>query len=487
MITMKPTYTQGKPAPAASLALAVGLLLSPAAQAQAPDPQQYSLPPASNGFAFGNPAQGRDGYLYGLMGYNYPTIYISPPGGPGGGNMAYQQVGPNSQPQYLCTTGMILGRDGDFYGTCNMVGVGTQDFAFRYTPGAYGAQGNFEIFAVIDTNANGVSQFPNALVQASDGNFYGSTYGNGTAGTVFRITPAGVVTTLQTFTGPPAGSGPATPNGPLIEAKDGKLYGTSQEGSNAANGAGTIFSITLKGKLSVFTNFTGGNNLFSPGGGVIQAADGSFYGITPGGGAYNEGALYKVSPKGVVTDLHDFNASTDGSSYPTYAPVQAPDGNFYVPLNGCHAGGCHQGALFELTSGGAFSTLATFSGTCNYSPPGCLPNSGEIVHTDGSLYGVLEQGGVNDWGVLYADTPSPALKPNVKLQEASGAVGSTVDILGQGFTGATKVHFGKVAASFSVVSDTYMTATVPAGAASGFVVVTEPGAKLQSQAKFLVK
>jgi uncharacterized repeat protein (TIGR03803 family) len=481
---MKPIDAFRKNGAAAALALLAGAALVPAAQAQ--NLAQYSLPDTPNGFAFGEPVQGRDGYLYGLMGNNNPSIYISTPGG----SMTYQRVGPDTT-QYICTTGMILGRDGNFYGTCNMVNGGTQDVAFRYTPGGSGAPGNFTMFAVIYTNANGDGSFPNALMQASDGNFYGTTTFGGTngEGTVFRITPAGVITTLYNFTGGTNVAGPAQPGGPLIEAKDGKLYGTTQTGSTTL-GDGTIYSMTLKGKVSVLYNFINLKGESSnPYDGVIQGSDGLFYG-TASGGEYNNGYIYKLSAKGVLTDLHDVDYAVDGSLSPYFHLVQAPDGNFYGALNGCASGGCRNGLLYEITSTGSFTPLFTIVvpvGGCPDAFPGCIPNSGQIVHTNGALYGVTEQGGVNDEGVLYAETPNPALKPNVKLQEASGAVGSTVDIVGQGFTGATKVHFGKVAARFSVGSDTYMSATVPAGAASGFVVVTEPGAKLQSQAKFLVK
>jgi hypothetical protein len=441
----------------AALALLVGTASAPA---QAQVLTQYTLPSVNNGLAFAAPVQARDGYLYGLMGNNTPTIYISSPGG----TMTTQFVGATPSTNYICTTGMILGRDGNLYGTCQMSSSGTQDFAFRYTPGGYGSQGTFTPFAVITPNGNYGSRFPSALVEATDGNFYGTTGGGvGLVGSVFRITPAGVVTTLRTFT---ASLGtPYYPTGPLIEAKDGKLYGTSEAGSTQCCGNGTIFSVTIKGKgkVKTFYNFTGASAVASPDGGVIQG-------------------------NGVLTDLHDVNLATDGSTNPYYGLLEATDGNFYGTLGGYRNGGFGPGGLYKITSTGSYATLFTLPITgCGFSGPGCIPNSSNIEHTNGVLYGALEEGGYYDTGVMYAEATNPQLQPNVILQETSGASGSRVDILGQGFTSATVVKFGKTPASFTVVADTYLSAVVPVGAKTGYVTVSEAGGTLQSQAKFTVK
>jgi uncharacterized repeat protein (TIGR03803 family) len=467
-----------------AMATACGLLaasaLSPSLRAQTLT--EYGLPDVNNGLAFAAPVQARDGNLYGLMGNNTPTIYVSTPTG----SITTQFVGTGPGSTYICLTGMILGHDGNLYGTCDMSGAGTQDFAFRFTPGAHGSPGTFTPFAVITPNGNNGPQSPSALVQASDGNFYGTTGGGaGLFGSVFRITPAGVVTTLKTFTGP---GGPYYPTGPLIQARDGKLYGTSQAGSTQCCGNGTIFSVTLAGKIHVFYNFADVGGIAIPAGGVIQGTDGSFYGVSTSGGQYFDGAIYKVSSTRVLTDLHDVNPATDGGTNPYYALVQATDGNFYGTLEGYESGGFGPGALFKITSTGAFTTLFTIPITgCGYSGPGCVPNSSNIEHTNGTLYGAMDEGGYYDTGAIYAETTNPLLQPNVILQETSGAPGVTVDIIGQGFTSAKSVKFGKISASFTSVSDTYLTATVPAGAKTGYVTVIEPSAKLQSQQRFTVE
>ena len=156
------------------------------------------------------------------------------------------------------------------------------------------------------------------------------------------------MTTLKTFINT---GGPYYPTGPLIEAKNGKLYGTSEAGSPVCCGNGTIYNVTLKGKVSAFYNFNATNAVQSPDGGVIQGTDGSFYGITTRGGQYDEGSIYQVSQAGVLTDLHDVSFANDGSGYPSFGLLQATDGNFYGTLTGCASGGCQAGALFEITSG----------------------------------------------------------------------------------------------------------------------------------------
>lgn len=107
-----------------------------------------------------------------------------------------------------------------------------------------------------------------------------------------------------------------------------------------------------------------------------------------------------------------------------------------------------------------------------------------IQHTNGILYGdTLLGGDIHNTGVFYS--LNLGLKPFVSLLPASGNVGATVEILGQGFIGTKAVSFnGTAAAKFTVVSDTYMTAVVPTGATTGLVIVTTPKATLQSNKKF---
>jgi large repetitive protein len=106
-------------------------------------------------------------------------------------------------------------------------------------------------------------------------------------------------------------------------------------------------------------------------------------------------------------------------------------------------------------------------------------------HTNGKLYGTATNGtGSAPQGTAFR--VSIGLKPFVSFVRNRGKVGQTVGILGQGLTGTTSVSFGEAAATFKVQSDTYLTATVPVGATSGYVAVTTPTASLKSNVPFKV-
>ncbi|HXM19949.1 MAG TPA: IPT/TIG domain-containing protein [Terriglobales bacterium] len=103
----------------------------------------------------------------------------------------------------------------------------------------------------------------------------------------------------------------------------------------------------------------------------------------------------------------------------------------------------------------------------------------------GKIYGMAGNGGTHKWGVVYSF--DVGLGPFVSLVSTTGKVGITIEVLGQGFTGTTAVSFNGTAATFTVVSDTYLKTTVPSGATTGFVTVTTPGGTLTSNKEFRVK
>ena len=286
-------------------------------------------------------------------------------------------------------------------------------------------------------NANHLHTFDGAdganpyagLVQASDGNFYGAA-----VSTIFKITPKGVFTTLYKF------DDDGQVIGRLIQAADGALYGTATNGG--ANGFGSAFKITLGGALTTLYSFCsqhGCSDGFDLTAGLIQATDGNFYGVTSLGGNPNCvvngesgcGTIFQLTPSGTLTTLHSFD-QIDG----------------IVPY----------GALLQATSGVVYGT--TFQGggiTCSLKT-GC-----------GTAFRL-------DMG----------LGPFVTFVQAAGKVGSTGGILGQGLTGTTVVSLNGIPANFTVVSDTCLTATVPAGASTGYVTVTTPTGVLTSNVPFRV-
>lgn len=211
----------------------------------------------------------------------------------------------------------------------------------------------------------------------------------------------------------------------------------------------------------------------------MQASDGNFYGTTQGGGAGNGyGVVFKMDQTGAVAILYSFQGGKDGGS-PDAGLVQATDGNLYgVTLGG--GGAANSGVLFQITTGGTYKPLHTFSSQTGDSPQAAL-----LQHTNGLLYGTLELGGRFGFGSVYS--LNLGLGPFVALVNNAGKVGQSAQILGQQLTGTTSVTFNGVkATSFTVVSDTYMTAVVPSGAATGKLTVTTPTRTLTSNVNFQI-
>jgi uncharacterized repeat protein (TIGR03803 family) len=412
--------------------------------------------------------------------------------------------------------GMLAqGRDGNLYGTMFAGGNGNQGTVFMITPsGAMTALYKF-------SGTDGASP-SGGLTLGSDGNFYGTTRSGGahSLGTIFMITPAGVLTTLHSFNGsdgqtpyaPPVegkdgkyygvalgpiglGTGysitssgtfklltTAIPQGsdsPLLLASDGNFYSTSESGGTI--GQGTVFRMSPTGAVKIIYNFDGphGRVPYAP---VVQLSDGFLYGTTAAGGnPTTGGVVFKLSTAGKITVLHQFdqNSMTDG-----YAPeaglVAATDGNFYGATSaGLPSAPAQYGTLFKITKTGVYSIQYVFDAT-----HGATQYSNSIQHTNGILYGLTNSGGFGN-GVFYS--LAEGIPPFVSLVGyPSGAVGATVEILGSGLTGATSVMFGSGSATFTVVSDTYMTALVPASGSTGTVTVTTPSGTLKSAQLFKV-
>jgi len=417
-------------------------------------------------------AQGRDGNLYSTTrsgGEGPGVVFKIAPTGALTVTYSFRPAG-GGQP----TSGLSLGTDGEFYGTTLLGGGVGKGKVFKVTQG-----GNITVL-------NGFKRVGGELpyappIQGTDGNFYGTASAGGNfgcqgqgCGTVYKITPSGKLTVLYVFDSTHG----QTPFAPLVQGSDGSFYGTTSGGGT--NGHGTVFKITTAGNLTVLYNFDGthGAGPIAP---LAQGNDGNFYG-TAGGGANGVGVVFKLTPKGAITVLHQFNG-TDGQ-LPYAGLVQATDGNFYgATASGGSIGG---GTIFRVSGKGSFSTLYNFNNSDSTNPEVTL-----FEHTNGILYGDTFQGGTgkgcstSGCGTFFS--LDVGLKPFVSLVSTSGRIGKTIEILGQGFTGTTWVSFNGTAANFQEVSDTYLTATVPNGATTGYVTVTTPGGILTSNKKFRVK
>ena len=366
--------------------------------------------------------------------------------------------------------GLVLGRDGNFYGTTDTGGADGSGTIFRTAPG--GTLTTLHSFNGAD-GAGSVSP----MILGTDGSFYGITLNGGTSnsGTIFKITPSGSFTTLHSF-GPGDGS---FANGPLVQGADGNFYGTTEIGGT--NGVGSIFKVTPSGTFSTFHSFDSSDGS-APACGLLLAADGNFYGTTYEGGSSNHcpngcGTVFKITRAGTLTTLHNFD-STEGAN-PIAGLIQATDGNFYGTTYAGGTGG-DWGTVFEITPSGTVTTLHSFQGTDGAQPYGPVTQA-----TNGSFYGTATNGTSSaSQGTVFG--VFTALEPFVSLVTSTGRIGESIGILGQGFTGTTRVSFNGTSSSFTVKSGTFITATVPVGATTGFVQVTTTSGTLKSNVPFRV-
>ena len=384
-------------------------------------------------------------------------------------------------------TALIQATNGDLYGTT--LGGGTNSYGTVFKITLSGTLTTLYRFCEQSGCPDGYG--PEAgLVQASNGLLYGTTYFGGThaKGTVFKITTGGTLTTLHTFAGAD-GENPSRGAG-LIQATNGDLYGITEYGGSI--GLGTAFKMTPSGTLTTLYSFCTVVNQFGyctdgqrPEGGLAQASNGEFYGTASIGGEYDNGTVFKITPSGTLTTLYNFCSQsdcTDGTP-PVAGLILATDGNLYGTTDS--EGALGEGTIFKITPGGTLTTLYSF-GTDGANPG----FAGLVQDTNGSFYGVTEYGGeflsVCPSGCGTVFNLAVGLGPFVETQPTSGKVGAAVKILGTSLTGSTKVTFNGTAATFHVVSSSEITTTVPTGATTGKVKVVTRHGTLTSNVSFRV-
>jgi uncharacterized repeat protein (TIGR03803 family) len=290
--------------------------------------------------------------------------------------------------------GLIQATDGHLYGTTFFGGAGFQGTVFRITTG--GTLTTLHSFA--DDCSDGCAP-QGRLLQASDGNLYGPTRRGGLsdAGTIFRITTAGLLVTLHQF-GSDGSDGGFEPAAGLIQATDGKLYGTTNDGG--PGGQGTVFSITLGGTLTTlhaFAEFCDDGCI--PEGGLVQASDGNLYGTTSFGGTGFFGTIFKLTTSGALTTLHAFASDCTDGCLPSARLIQAANGTLYGTTEQGGAGGVHgRGTIFGITTGGVLSSIHLFESGC---PDGCRSFASLMRASDGALYGTTRLGGAGNGGTIF--------------------------------------------------------------------------------------
>jgi uncharacterized repeat protein (TIGR03803 family) len=442
---------------------------------------------------FAGVVQGLDGSLYGTTlgggNFNGGTAFRLTPAGRFSDYGFCEKTG--------CTDGDSLqgsltqSMDGTFWGTTTGGGAnGNYGTIFRITKG--GVLTTLYSFCA-QVNCKDGSAPTSPPIEGTDGNFYGTTYegGYGNRGTIYKITPTGQFSTIYTFCHDYYCTDGDAPYGAMIQGGDGNLYGTTA-GGGANNGFGTVFKVTQSGNLTVLYSFCsrqGCADGWRPYDPLVLGTDGNFYGVTQWGGNsdYN-GTLFEITPSGVLTTLYNFCSQTncaDGSQ-PYGGLSQGTDGSFYGTTA---TGGLYgEGTVFRLSQGGSLTSLYSFCAQSGCED-GAIPQGDVIQATNGKFYGTTTAGGNNPvcgegCGTIFS--VDSGLAPFVAFISPTGKVGQTGGILGQGFTGTTAVTLNGTPASFTVVSDTFIKATVPAGATTGYVTVATPTGTLTSNVPFHV-
>lgn len=371
--------------------------------------------------------------------------------------------------------GVTMAEGGELYGTTSTGGADNNGTAFEIdrngiltTIAVFCSQSNQGICTSASAPAAGVTQ-------ALNGNLYGTTELGGihNFGAVYEISEAGL-DTLYSFCTQQSGGFCAdglSPESTLVQGIDGYLYGTTSGGGLYE--AGTVFKISPQGAFSVVYNFA------SPGASsLIQGMDGYFYGTNET--TAEQGSVFRVTPTGELATLYTFCSlpNCEDGSIPKAPLIQASDGNLYGTTS---AGGAYGlGTVFRVTLAGQLTTLHSFS-----SDDGSKPTCGLLQGTDGRLYGAAYMGGVSNDGTIFR--LALGLGPFVRTTPVAGAVGSRVTILGNDLLGTKAVTFNGVPASFEIGSNTYVSATVPTGATTGRVQVSTPARSLSSDIPFRVR
>ena len=378
-------------------------------------------------------------------------------------------------------SGLLEANDGFLYGLTFEGGANNGGVLFRISKSG-------TAFEVVHNFCSAVScadgNLPTSLILGHDGNLYGvtvfggSSAGNcgapyGGCGTIFRFSPPSTFTTVFEFNGTTQGAGPTS----LIQAANGSFYGTS--GPN-------VFRFTSAGQLTILTSFPKVDGVLptNADGGLVQASNGLLYGplITY---AMNQAQFYEIKTSGAgFKEFPQLGTLEVDFSIPSL--IQASDGNLWTAFNELSA---TNGTVVALSaSTGAVVHQLDFEGA-----NGATPEASVVQAADGKLYGTATAGGTLSGsqapsGVVWTlDAGLPAPKASVPaFTPTSGAVGTKVMIRGDHFIGTTSVTFNTVSAEFQVLNVHFIEATVPAGATTGPIALTNPGGKTTTNKSFIV-
>jgi uncharacterized repeat protein (TIGR03803 family) len=383
----------------------------------------------------------------------------------------------------------ILGSDGNLYGVTAFGGSDASGLNGAGTVYKLTLEGKLTtLYAFCPTLpcTDGVN--PNGIIQASDGNLYGATGGGGQFGdgTIFEITSTGEFKSLYSFCSLVDCVDGRAPQEPPIQGNDGNFYGTTAVGGTEAGGV--FYELTASGTYTVLHNFCSLPDENCPEGTtpgpIVQDASGNFFGTTYEGGSHagnykGFGTVFKITPANQFSVLQSFNIL---NAHPSWGVLLANDGNLYGSTQGSVVTGINNGTLFEITPENVFTELYAFGEEY----PGSYVNTPLFQATDGNLYGTTTYGGSPRYNYGTVFRVSNGLSPLVETVPVRGTVGTSVLILGNNLTGSTSVTFNGASAEFTVESDSYIKATVPTGATTGVVSVVTPSGTLNSNPQFVV-
>ncbi len=312
---------------------------------------------------------------------------------------------PGNAPQFVK---MCLAGNGKLYGTTRFGGANNLGTLFEYNP----ASNSYSVLVDFDGTAKG-SDPQSSVIQASNGKLYGLTRLGGTnnIGVIFEYDLA-----TSTFTKKydMISANGQFPQGSLIEASNGRLYGVNRFGG--ASGAGTLFEYNLSlSSYSVLISFStaiGTNPQATP----IQASNGKIYGTTLSGGSAAGGVIYEYDLSGsTYSVVFNYTAASTGNQ-PVGGIVQASNGKIYGTTN--QGGANNVGVLFEFNpTGNTYSVLSTMVSTLGANPQAVLTQA-----ANGKLYGTTRVGGANNLGTLFEF--DPGTNSYTKLVDFSTANGT---------------------------------------------------------------
>jgi uncharacterized repeat protein (TIGR03803 family) len=324
--------------------------------------------------------------------------------------------------------GLAVGTNGDLYGTTQTGGAHGSGTIFEITPATQLA--TIYNFCSLPNCNDG--QFPTGLVLGTDGNFYGTTADNAgrrSFGSAYGITPAGKLIMLHRFCSEPHCTDGANPYAGLVQGRNGNFYGTTVAGganeTSCLQGCGTVFEITPAGQLTTLYSFCSQSDCFDgvrPAASLILATNGDFYGTTDAGGVISQcplggcGTAFKITPSGWLTTLYNFCSQTGCSDgyMPTAGLVLATNGNLYGTTKFGGTGDCNS-ALFT----GCGTVFALSKAVKPFVEP--LPGFGIV----GAEVGILGNKLTGATSVTFNGTPATFTVKSSTLIFASVPTGAT--------------------------------------------------------------